>query len=340
MGYNIQNTITIRRLRSSDNLSLSFDSNNIPLFQAIEEVSEAVAPDWTVPENQPIRAPKITSTQGAVVEFLLHKWAYNGIPLNFNGATTNDWTTDSTGRFQINENNGSIKIIANLASPSNIADDLLSYEAVVRVSGVEYTMHADITISIQKMGASSYEGRITAGTHVLDSQTPSTEISTQLWQGVTEITAYSVKWYKFKDLWSDKTGKTITVDRDDVGGSQLIIAEFIVEGSVVAREAVKITDNTDEYLIALSIISENKEVYKDPNGTHHNVTVEARIVSTSTSPVATPTNEVWRLDVMSHEDWVSLKSSTTNTIEVTPNETDRNGQFFDVDVLADVEFTI
>ncbi len=47
-NYSAQNSITIKRLRSNDSLMLTFENNGIPLFQAVDEESGAVSPDWSI----------------------------------------------------------------------------------------------------------------------------------------------------------------------------------------------------------------------------------------------------------------------------------------------------
>ena len=339
MNYSAQNSITIKRLRSSDSLILTFENNGIPLFQAIDDVSGAVAPNWEVAANQPIRTPKITSTRGVTVEVLSHTWRYNGTELNFNGSESGGWIEDSTGRFQINSQ-GAIKIIKNLASVLNMAGDTLSYTAQAKVAGVEYDLSGELDIAIQKMGASSYYASILADTEALSSDNPTTNITTKLFQGVTEISSYHVKWFKDFDEWTEKSGqKNIQVTRDDVGGAQLFIAEFSkdIGSPVIARAAIRIMDISDEYKVLLDITSANKMVYVE-NGVNHNVTVKAKIVNMKSGSVYAPSNPSWKLDVMNREDWTSLKTSSSDTIVVTPAETDRDGNYYDVDVMAEVTF--
>lgn len=342
MSFSAQNSITIKRLRSSDSLILTFGNNGIPLFQAIDEVSGAVAPDWTVPDNQPVRIPVITSTRGLTINILSHSWSYNGTALTFNGEESGGWTTDSTGKFRINAD-GHIKIIQNLASVINIAGDILSYTAQVSVAGVEYSLSGELEIVIQKMGASSYYASILAETEALSSDMPSTNITTKLFQGTTQITNYHTKWFKDSVEWTDKVGqKNIVVTRDDISGAQLFIVEMYKTAAagepVIARSGIRIIDVSDEYKVVLDITSANKMVYKDELGVDHNVTVTAKLVNMKTSSVYLPADAAWRLDVMNREDWTSLKTSNTDTIVVTPAETDRDGNFYDVDVMAEVTF--
>lgn len=337
MAFSAQNSITIKRLRSSDSLILTFGNNGIPLFQAIDEVSGAIAPNWEIPENQPIRIPNIVSTRGLVVNILSHSWSYNGTLLNFNGTTVGGWTNDSTSKFQINDE-GHIKIVKNLASSINVAGDILSYTTQVSVAGVEYTLSGELEIVIQKMGASSYYATILAETETLSSDVTSTNLTTKLFQGVTQIMSYHTKWFKDFVEWPEKVGqKNITVTREDIGGAQLFIVEIYktsaVGEPVIARAGIRIMDVSDEYKVIVEITSANKMVSEG-----NNVTVTAKIVNMKTGAVYAPAGAVWRLDVMNREDWTSLKTSATNTIVVTTTETDRNGNYYDVDVMAEVTF--
>jgi hypothetical protein len=307
------------------------------LFQAIDEVSGAIAPNWEIPENQPIRIPNIVSTRGLVVNILSHSWSYNGTLLNFNGTTVGGWTNDSTSKFQINDE-GHIKIVKNLASSINVAGDILSYTTQVSVAGVEYTLSGELEIVIQKMGASSYYATILAETETLSSDVTSTNLTTKLFQGVTQIMSYHTKWFKDFVEWPEKVGqKNITVTREDIGGAQLFIVEIYktsaVGEPVIARAGIRIMDVSDEYKVIVEITSANKMVSEG-----NNVTVTAKIVNMKTGAVYAPAGAVWRLDVMNREDWTSLKTSATNTIVVTTTETDRNGNYYDVDVMAEVTF--
>ena len=155
-NYSAQNSITIKRLRSNDSLMLTFENNGIPLFQAVDEESGAVSPDWSIAANQPVRTPKVTSARGLAVSLSGHSWAYNGVALNFNGAESGGWKKDSTGKFSLNTSTGAIKIVGNLASKTNIAGDTLTYSCVASTAGVEYNLTGELPIAIQNMGASSY----------------------------------------------------------------------------------------------------------------------------------------------------------------------------------------
>ncbi len=61
------------------------------MFQAVDEESGAVSPDWSIAANQPVRTPKVTLARGLAVSLSGHSWVYNGVALNFNGAESGGW---------------------------------------------------------------------------------------------------------------------------------------------------------------------------------------------------------------------------------------------------------
>ena len=339
-NYSAQGSITIKRLRNGDSLFLTLQTNGIPLYQGVDPESGAVSPDWTQAANQPVITPVANSVRGNLVSLSHHAWYYNNnsVPLVFNGATSGEWTTDSTGKFQINNNTGALKIIANLASLANIANDSLIYRATATVAGVEYSVEKSTDILIQNVGASSYVGFIIASTEQLTSTVTSATLATQLQLAAEGINNYYVKWYRDNTEWAAKAGqKTITVTRDDVDGTQLFIAEFYKTSSDAApvfRAGIRIIDTLDDFQIVCYISSTNKEV---DNGSP--VTVAAKIVNQTTGAVVTPSSPTWRMDVMKKSDWSVLKTAATNSIVVTTTETDVDGQENDVEVMAEVTWS-
>ena len=153
-----QGSISIRRVRNGDTLFLSFNTNGIALFQGVDSSSGEVSPDWTVEANQPVITPVVNSAKGNPVTTQYHSWKYLGVTLSFTGATVGDFIKDSTGKFAINTSTGALKIIKNLASTTNFASDLLEYQCVATLDGVEYNLSKSIEIMITTYGASSYIG--------------------------------------------------------------------------------------------------------------------------------------------------------------------------------------
>ena len=335
-NYSAQGSITIKRLRNGDSLFLTLQNNGKPLYQGVDPLSGAVHPDWSQAANQPVITPVANSVRGNLVTLSNHLWYDNNstVPLAFTGATSGDWTTDSTGKFQLNNTTGALKIIDNLASLTNIANDSLTYKAIATVAGVEYNVEKSVDILIQNVGASSYVGFIIASTEQLTSSVLTATLTTQLQLAAEDISNYHVRWYKDDTEWQDKAGmKVVTVTRDDVAGTQLFIAEFYKSSSdtdPVYRAGVRIIDTLDDFQIICYITSTNKEV-----DTGSPVTVAAKIVNQTTNAVVTPTNPTWRMDVMKKSDWSVLKTANTNSISVTTAETDTDGSENDVEVTAE-----
>ncbi len=341
-NYSAQGSITIKRLRNGDTFFISLEiTNGIPLFQGVDDKTGAITPDWTVAANQPIITPKVTSARGASVTLGFHQWQYNGINLNFNGATDADgYKLDSTGMFKMNTTTGALRIVKNLASSSNIANDTLSYACVATVGGVEYNLQKSIDVLIQSVGATSYAGYVNASTEQLTSSVTSSTLSTRLWLGASELTNYYVKWYRDNTLWSAKNGmKNISIGNQDVDGTQLFIAEFYKDSASttpVFRAGIRIIDTSDEYQVICYVSSTQKDV--DAGSP---VTVKAKIVRylpDGTTQEITPTGVTWRMDVMDRKTWDIIKTANASTIQVTTAETDRNGEMGDVEVVAEAEW--
>ncbi len=338
MTHSAQNSISIKRLRNGDSLFLSLILNEKPLYQAVDEQTGKVTPDWSVAANQPIITPSVTSVKGLTVALSFHTWKYNGVTLTFNGASSGGYTTDSTGKFAMNPTTGSLKIIGNLASTTNMANDTLVYSCVATVAGVEYNLSKSIDIQIQKSGASSYYGFLKASTTQLDTDVATATVKAELWLSAAAVNTFYVKWYKDDQAWADKNGQgTITITRDDVNGCQLFIAEFYLNSSdanYVFRAGIMITDTLDDIILVPYISSANKEV-----DTGAPVTVSARIVKSSTGAVITPSNPTWKFTIMDGDTWEQLASTTGTSIQVTTAHTDKaDGTQHDVEVLVEVEF--
>lgn len=338
--YSAQGSITIKRLRNGDNFFISLEvTNGIPLFQGVDEKTGVPNPDWSVAANQPIITPRVTSSRGNNVDLSFHTWKYNGVTLNFNGAETDGWKLDSTGKFKMNVSTGALRIVNNLASKTNCANDSLTYECVATISGVEYNLTKSVDILIQTVGANGYVGFIIASTEQLTAEVTSCTLNTRLMLAADDITNYYVKWYKDDTLWADKNGqKSITVGRGDVDGTQLFIAEFYKDSTSstpLYRAGVRIIDTLDEFQVQLAITSANKEVAPG-----NSVTVKATVVNMRTNTVVAPQGAVWSLRVMEKNNWSEIRRVTTDTIIITTADTDNptTGEENDVEIHAEVTF--
>ena len=352
-NYSTQNSLTVKRLRSGDTFFISIGSSQ-PLFQAVDPDTGSLTPDWTVPDNQPVLTPQVTSARGNTVTLGAHQWKYNTSALNFNGAVSGDWRTDSTGKFQMNTVTGALRIIANLASKDNQASDTLTYSCTASSGGVDYQLTKSIDIQIQPMGSSSYIGTINATSEQLTENVKSTAVMTKLYLGGTEQTGYVVKWYKDDTLWSDKSGATITVTRSDVDGTQLIIAEFYKSADDTApvfRAAIRITDTLDDYHLEHRFVVSASD--RSTNGANREVSdgkpvyLEAYVINVRTNTELTGiTGAKWVSNIMDKDTWQSLlripatgqNTGATNLVTVTTTQTDVDGAEKDVVVVSEVEW--
>lgn len=335
-----QGSISIRRVRNGDTLFLSFTTNTA-LFQGVDSATGAISPDWTVAANQPVITPEVNSAKGNPVTLSYHSWKYLGTTLSFTGATVGDFVKDSTGKFAINPTTGALKIITNLASKSNFASDLLEYQCVATLDGVEYNLSKSIEVMITQFGASSYVGLLTATTEQLTATKVNTTITAELRQA-KDVVSFYPKWYKgsLSTPWAGEDGnKSPVATREDVDGTTLFICEFYktsTDTTPVFRAGIRIIDTLDDFQVVFGITSTNKTV--DVN---QPVTVTGRVVNMRTNAEVTA-DGTWNLHVMNTKDWSTirstsgLKSKGGNVITISTADTDRNGEQNDVEVVGDV----
>lgn len=329
----------------------------MPLMQTVNASTGIPTPDWTTEANQPVLTPKINAASGNPVTISAHKWLYNGSELTFTGTTSDGWTLDATGRFRINRTTGALRIVGNLGGADNLDNDVLQYSCVATAGEVDYPMTRSIDIQILGSGAGAYYGMINATTEQLTATAPTATVSTRLFFGGEEISGYTVKWYKDEELWSAKgTGSSITVNRGDIDGAQLIIAEFYESAdseSPVFRAGIRMIDTLDDYFVAhryvvsatdRSTIGANIEVDQDKP-----VYLEAYVVNVRTNVELTGiTDAKWVSNIMDKDTWTSLlripatgeNTGATNLVTVTTAQTDKDNVEKDVVVVSEVEWSL
>lgn len=346
--YSAQGSATVRRLRNGDTLFLTFDTNGIPLYQGVDPTTGAVTPDWTVAANQPIVKPNVSSARGNTVSLSNHAWEYNGSALTFNSSygTDGDYIKDSTGKFEMNPTNGWLKIIANLASITNYANDTLAYSCTATVAGLEYNLQRSLDITLMSVGASSYIGFIIPTTTQISKTNPTTTLKTQLKLGGTsDVTDYYTKWYKGvnRTEMDGKNGnKAPEMNWDDVDGTSVFFCYFFAKETdtdPVSIAACRITDISDEFIVVYSPTSENKTVSEGNPVTMTGKIVRMRDNKDITSDVS---NAVWSTDVMNHKTWKSTRTApvASNVVTVTTADTDVDGEENDVEVVGEVQFDL
>lgn len=345
-NYSAQGSISIKKLRNGDTISLWLDTTKA-LFQGVNDKDNTVFPNWKEADNQPTITPKAESVRGSAATLAFHQWQYNGINLQFDGeADDSGYKLDTvTKKFRMHPDTGALKIIDNLASSINVANDTLTYSGQVTVAGVETNVSKSIDIVIRTVGGTSYNGTITASpTSTLTSSVTKTTLTTELWMGAADITDYYVKWKRDNEDWTAHNGKkSIDVTGEDVNGKQLIIAEFYLDSASstpVAKWGIYITDTADEYSVVCYAAGGDDQVSEN-----NPVRVEAKVVRylpDNNTQQINPTPASWRFDIYGHETWNLIKtksmtisdSADTAFIDVTSAEV-ANG---DVEVIAEVEW--
>ena len=270
-------TAPVRRTLKGDTLSLSLQTNGVPLFQGLNPDTFTVSPKWSESGKHPVITPVIGSARKNNVTLNSHAWAYNGKDLGFSFSGTGWETSSVDNRFKLNHTDGSLSIVADLASKVNQDSDTLKYSGVAVLGASTYPMEKSIDILVSMLGGSSYFGGVSADTTVLSKGQTQAVLKPWLFNSAGgEVSSYSVKLYRGSG--ADLAGtynnpqSGITIHRDKTGDSdklyvdshQLFVLEFIVDGAAVYRTGISIDDISDIYQLALNSIG---QVDEDTNQT-------------------------------------------------------------------------
>lgn len=270
-------TAAVRRTLKGDTLSLSLQTNGVPLFQGLNPDTFTVSPKWSEDGTHPVITPTVGSARKNNATLANHAWAYNGKDLGFGFSGTGWETSTVDGRFKLNHADGSLAIIADIASKVNQDSDTLTYSGDAVMGASTYPMSKSIDILVSMLGGSSYFGGVSADTTVLSKGQTQAVLKPWLFNSAGgEVSTYSVKLYRGSgtDLAGtyDNPASGITIHRDKTGdldklyvdSHQLFVLEFIVDGAAVYRTGISIDDISDIYQLALNSIG---QVDEDSNQT-------------------------------------------------------------------------
>ena len=187
-------TAPVRRTLKGDTLSLSLQTNGVPLFQGLNPDTFTVSPKWSESGKHPVITPVIGSARKNNVTLTSHAWAYNGKDLGFSFSGTGWETSAVDNRFKLNHTDGSLSIVADLASKVNQDSDTLKYSGVAVSGASTYPMEKSIDILVSMLGGSSYFGGVSADTTVLSKGQTQAVLKPWLFNSAGgEVFSYSVK---------------------------------------------------------------------------------------------------------------------------------------------------
>lgn len=217
VNFSAQGHITVHRLRTGDVISLTMASNAIALYQAYDEATFDVNPNWStdgisdptaiaaIQAVQPWRRPVLTSAKGSTVTLDDGRWYYNDELLTWGNtdyvvsgeSKTYKVNTNAScaGKFALIASTMEIRIIGNLPSAANTWNDQLTFKCNAIAENVSYSEVNTMTIELVGSGASSYRGTVVAASQVLDSSAAGchTTLTAQLHLGLTDVQTFYVK---------------------------------------------------------------------------------------------------------------------------------------------------
>lgn len=338
----------MRFLRNGDQITVVrnvIDSagNGAALFQVVDTTTGTPTPDWTQAANQPIIQIGIRSAAGYPTEITNVAWAYDGKTLNFtyNGDTWVTASNDSSFQARINGKYYELKIVANLASKKVVSNKQISYEISYVSNAHSDSLQGSIDVLIQQAGSDSHNLQITTNLVELDASNTEATLTAVAYYGTTPVSigtnGYAIEWYKDNVKLSDKTGATLTVDRDMVSGGSIFVAKLLKDGNVVAQDGQRINDIADEYQITYTPTDAGSN-YVAPN---HSATFNLAVTKNG-NLYSGEVSFSWQIYNALGEPRTSVTSSKNNKVTVTPDDckvgTGDNAYYSDCDVQVTADF--
>ena len=323
----------ITRIVNGDTLYFRLDGNGNPLFQAVDTENQAINPDWTVSANQPVITPACTSSLGNKVTLSDFTWYYNGTAITFPDDSKSGWPTSTNfnEKFQLNVEDGSLKIVKNLADANNPASDTLRCDCTAQMSGKKFSVSKSVNVLIQPMSSGAYTGFVTANPTNLSSAASQCTLACALYDvsGKMGTGAYTVKWYKANDMNNVlDTSKTLEVGRNDVNHVQLFICDFCLAstGNKCATAGILITDMADTF--------EVKHTISDTLGASGSVTATAAVYKSKTNKVydISSKSPMWKTGVYAADTTQSggnittlIETQNAASINISATDLDKDG---------------
>lgn len=202
----------------------------------------AAVPNWTVAGNQPTVYVDLMSGTSKVTPDACGKWYYNNVEIEWNDASATAISTD--GRFQKVSNyptsanpTAAIKIIANLASNSNVNTDSLTYTGSYTLGGSPIGFSVSTLIRITGVSSAGIFGFIEfVGSNIVTEKNQVVTMYARLFSADgDEITAtFSTAW-KMNNT-SIGAGGDVTVNGQTYHNAKQVNESEITDNSIIECE--------------------------------------------------------------------------------------------------------
>lgn len=251
-------SISYYLLKNGDTLSPIIESNP-PLYQAMSNDGLNILPSFLIVENQPLSRLKVLSSlEGKYVNLLpgTEKFYWNDQLLTFDADGNCTAPSGWAGFFK--KEGQAIRIIKNIISPTNRANNTLTIAGTVRSGGIEKDVQASAAFIFGELGGTPYRLLVNLSSTTIDSADTVITAKARLLSDVEMTSGFSVNWLRTTTVGTDddgweeyKTGITIQIPASDVRGREMFMAVAKIDGKEVGRYLFEIFDTQDNYYIAI-----------------------------------------------------------------------------------------
>lgn len=251
-------SVVLKRIRNAGTLSMQlFTEGGRPLEQTVN--GSIVNDDWTQEGNHPKVYPlaQYSRYSALISEFTSVVWYYDGVPIS-----------DSDTRFDLTQtvSYGSVQIPC-LTIKANLALDMTSIKIIsctagVNIDGINESVSSTIEVKRNTGSEATYMGYISLNPPVLDATTTEIQATAKLEKGGDSISNFSVNWYWVVPNDTDGTvdgleeieskANPLVIKNTDVNTRGVLVAKFVINGSVQYSASVPVEDMSDPYIMDFS----------------------------------------------------------------------------------------
>ena len=234
----LQEGVTVQgSLRVNGTLSQNYNAN-----------TGKCIPDWKADSSsRPVIYPVIRKGVAylSATQIVGGTWLYNDIALTFDasGKSTNFKDAAGSPLFESGSTTvslggssysvPSLKILANLAGPTNIDLDTIGYQGTVEVAGKAASFQAQVDVKIAQMTTQGYLGLLSPESAIITEKGQNVIIEANMYgEDGNAVVSYFTRWYNAgtgEEFTASRDAKSIAINEGNVTDNIIIRCDFFTD---------------------------------------------------------------------------------------------------------------
>lgn len=267
----LQEGVTVQgSLRVNGTLSQNYNAN-----------TGKCIPDWKADSaSRPVIYPVIRKGVAylSASQIVGGTWLYNDIAITFDASGKSTNFKDAAGSSLFEQSTTtvslggasysvpSLKILANLAGPTNIDLDTIGYQGTVEVAGKAAAFQAQVDVKIAQMTTQGYLGLLSPESAIITEKGQNVTIAANLYgEDGNAVVSYFTRWYNAgtgEEFTASRDAKSLVINEADVTDNIIIRCDFFTDPAHTNRVTsafASIDDTQDPEYLYVSLNGSNSD---------------------------------------------------------------------------------